>query len=84
MTSSFKRADVLDAMQALRVSEDLQDAVARGLAGTRLVPVLRLRAALREAGVPDRVALRVEDKLVSLGGGVGEGGCGVFVFSCHP
>jgi hypothetical protein len=64
-------------MQALRVSDDLQDAVARGLAGTRLVPVLRLRAALREAGVPDRVALRVEDRLV-----IGwEVWCGDLVFS---
>ena len=82
--SSFKRADVLDAMQALRVSDDLQDAVARGLAGTRLVPVHRLRAALREAGVPDRVALRVEDRLVS----GWEVCCGVLVFSLvlfgHP
>jgi hypothetical protein len=63
-SSSFKRADVLDALQALRVPDDVQDAVARAL-GTRLVPVHRLRAALREALVPDRVALRVEDGLVS-------------------
>ena len=68
--SSFKRADVLDALQALRVSDDLQDAVARALASTRLVSGDRLRAALREAGVPDRVALRVEDRLVGEGGGL--------------
>ncbi len=70
--SSFKRADVLDAMQALRVSDDLQDAVALALASTRLVPADVLRGVLRGAGVPARVALRVEDKLVSfcVGGGV--------------
>ena len=76
--SSFKRADVLDAMQALHVSDDLQDAVARALASTRLVSGDRLRAALREAGVPDRVALRVEVRLVS-----GEGG-GAFYLFCIP
>ena len=71
--SSFKRADVLDAMQALCVSDDLQDAVALALASTRVVTADVLRGVLRGAGVPARVALRVEDKFVSVydwGGGV--------------
>ncbi len=63
--TSFKRRDVLDALVAEGVSADLQDAVARGLAGSRVIAGDRLAAVLRQAGVPDRLALRVEDRLVS-------------------
>ncbi len=64
-STSFKRRDVLDALAAEGVSADLQDAVARGLAGSRFIAGDRLAAVLRHAGVPDRLALRVEDRLVS-------------------
>ncbi len=62
--ASFKRGDVLDALDAVGVSADLQDAVARGLAGCRVIAGDRLAAVLRQAGVPERLALRVEDRLV--------------------
>ncbi len=60
----FKRVDVLDALDAVGVSADLQDAVARGLSGCRVIAGDRLAAALRQAGVPERLTLRVEDRLV--------------------
>jgi hypothetical protein len=63
-SASFKRVDVLDALDAVGVSADLQDAVARGLSGCRVIAEDRLAAALRQAGVPERLALRVEDRLV--------------------
>jgi hypothetical protein len=62
--ASFKRGDVLDALDAVGVSADLQDAVASGLAGCRVIAGDRLAAVLRQAGVPERLALRVEDRLV--------------------
>jgi hypothetical protein len=58
------RGDVLDALDAVGVSADLQDAVARGLAGCRVIAGDRLAAVLRQAGVPERWAVRVEDRLV--------------------
>ena len=58
---SIKRGDVLDAVGA---SADLQDAVARGLAGCHDISGDKLAAVLRQAGVPERLALRVEDRVV--------------------
>jgi hypothetical protein len=53
-STSFKRRDVLDVLVTEGVSADLQDAVARGLAGSRFIAGDRLAAVLRHAGVPDR------------------------------
>ena len=68
--ASFKRGDVLDALDAVGVSPDLQDAVARGLAGCRVIAGDRLAAVLHQAGVPERLALRVEDHLVRAACGI--------------
>ncbi len=63
------------------VPHDLQDAVARGMADVRTVHREVLRAVLRVAGVPARLALLVEDRLVRSTGVVGcvLGVCGVGV-----
>jgi hypothetical protein len=58
---------VLDALEALGLDDCLQDAVAQALEGTRLVAAAPLRVALRTAGVPARIAARVEDRLVRTG-----------------
>jgi hypothetical protein len=65
---TFKRVDVLDVMQSLGVEDDTQKAVAVALGavgGTPFVTLEQLKVALTSAGIDRRLALRIEDGLVS-------------------
>ncbi len=61
----LSRREVLTALQAESVSHDLQDAVARAMASHGEIPRSALLSLLRAAGVPDRLAVLVEEQLVS-------------------